>query len=96
MSQEPNKNPTRADQSPVTGAELAWIAVLLALCVMANSWLAGPAPEPGPVPKASAPAVVQSTRAPPLSASERPSRDRPDSSRERAWRDPSSATLPGF
>jgi hypothetical protein len=92
MSQDPNKTPASTQTTPATGAELAWIAVLLALCVMANNWLVGQAPEPAPA----KPIVAQAKATPPIAAPERPSRDRPNVDRERPWRDPNSSALPGL
>ena len=94
MSQKPDKTPAQAEQSPATGAELTWIAVLLALCLMAKSFLVGTNPEP--MVKKSAPVSASAVPSSAIIlAPERPGRDRPDVNRERPWRDPASSALPG-
>jgi hypothetical protein len=94
MNQQNEKPPGQAEPVPATGAELTWIAVFLALCLMANSWMMAKTQEFESHKTApSAAPVVQQTS--PVSTPERPSRDR-SSSRDRQWRDPNSPNLAGF
>jgi hypothetical protein len=96
MINKPEKPPVHADAGPSTGGEITWIAILLALCLMANAWVVGPGSEaankPKPAPVAVAPAAPEPSL---VIVPDRPDRDRPDG-RERPWRDPLSSSLAGF
>ena len=94
MTPKPEKPPAQAEQSPATGGELTWIAVFLAICLMANSWVVGLGADKAAA-TAPAPASADKPASAPSAAPERPSRNRPARS-ERPWRDPAMASLPSF
>lgn len=94
MNQKNEKPPVQAEPAPATGAELTWIAVFLALCLMANPWMMAKTQE-AENQKAAPMTIPTVQQTGPIASPERPSRDRP-ASRERQWRDPSSANLAGF
>jgi hypothetical protein len=96
MINKPEKPPVHAETGPSTGGEITWIAILLALCLMANAWVVGPGSEAANKPKAAIPApAAAAVSTTPAMVPDRPSRERPDE-RERPWRDPLSSSLAGF
>lgn len=96
MINKPEKPPVHAEPGPTSGGEITWIAILLALCLMANAWVVGPGSDAANKSKAPTPVPpVASVESSPAIVPERPSRERPDE-RERPWRDPLSSSLAGF